>query len=132
VVLAPVPAWDQAAADRISLLLAQQFLLDVRQVIYVAQDLEADSRLLGPEVLDGADPVIFLQEVWQPPIRGLLHYLAQLKQGVLRDKNLWILLTQAPEEEILGVDGREVEATVWQDRVLGLNHPDILVERIRP
>jgi hypothetical protein len=132
VVLAPVPAWDQAAADRISLLLAQQFLLDVRQVIYVAQDLEADSRLLGPEVLDGADPVIFLQEVWQPPIRGLLYYLAQLKQGVLRDKNLWILLTQAPEEEILGVDGREVEATVWQDRVLGLNHPDILVERIRP
>jgi hypothetical protein len=83
-------------------------------------------------VLNGADPVIFLQEVWQPPIRGLLHYLSQLKQGVLRDKNLWILLTQAPEEDTLGVEGRTVEATVWQDRILGLNHPDMLVERIRP
>jgi hypothetical protein len=132
VVLAPAPAWDEAAVDRVSGLLAQQFLLDVRQVVFVTQDLEADSRLLGPDVLNGADPVIFLQEVWQPPIRGLLHYLSQLKQGVLRDKNLWILLTQAPEEDTLGVEGRKVEATVWQDRILGLNHPDMLVERIRP
>jgi hypothetical protein len=132
VVLAPAPAWDRAAVDRVSHLLARQFLLDVRQVVFVTQDLEADSRLLGPDVLNGADPVIFLQEVWQPPIRGLLHYLSQLKQGVLRDKNLWILLTQAPEEDTLGVEGRKVEATVWQDRILGLNHPDMLVERIRP
>ncbi len=74
----------------------------------------ADSRVLGPEVLDGADPVIFLQEVWQPPIRGLLHYLVQLKQGVLQEKNVWILLTRAPEEDNLGVDDREVEVAVWQ------------------
>ena len=132
VVLAPVPAWDQAAADRISALLARQFLLDVRQVIFVGQDLEADSLLLGPDVLKGADPVIFLQEVWQPPIRGLLHYLVQLKQGVLQDKNLWVLLTRAPEEEALGVADQDVEGIVWQDRILGLGHPDILVERIRP
>ena len=132
VVLAPVPAWDQAAADRISALLARQFLLDVRQVIFVGQDLEADSLLLGPDVLKGADPVIFLQEVWQPPIRGLLHYLVQLKQGVLQDKNLWVLLTRAPEEETLGVADQDVQGIVWQDRILGLGHPDILVERIRP
>jgi len=132
VVLAPAPAWDETAVDRVSDLLSRQFLLDVRQVVYVTQDLETDSRLLGPAVLAGADPVIFLQEVWQPPIRGLLHYLVQLKQGVLRDKNFWILLTQAPEEEILGVADRDVEAVVWQDRVLELKHPDLLVERIRP
>jgi hypothetical protein len=132
VVLAPVPAWDQAAADRISALLARQFMLDVRQVIFVGQDREADSLLLGPDVLKGADPVIFLQEVWQPPIRGLLHYLVQLKQGVLQDKNLWVLLTRAPEEETLGVADQDVEGIVWQDRILGLGHPDILVERIRP
>lgn len=132
VVLAPAPAWDEAAVHRVADLLSQQFLLDVRQVVYVTQDLEVDSRLLGPAVLAGADPVIFLQEVWQPPIRGLLHYLVQLKQGVLRDKNFWILLTQAPEEERLGVADRDVEAAVWQDRILGLKHPDILVERIRP
>ncbi len=131
-VLAPAPAWNQASADRISQLLARQFLLDVRQVIFVEQDMAADSRVLGPEVLDGADPVIFLQEVWQPPIRGLLHYLVQLKQGVLQEKNVWILLTRAPEEDNLGVDDREVEVAVWQNRILELNHPDILVERIRP
>ncbi|MCF8089819.1 MAG: DUF2868 domain-containing protein [Desulfotignum sp.] len=132
VVLAPGPAWDQTATDRVSDLLARQFFLDVRQVIYVDQDVDADALVLGPEVLDGADPVIFLQEVWQPPIRGILHYLVQLKQGVLQDKNLWVLLTQAPEEDSLGVADRDVDATVWQDCILTLGHPDMLVERIRP
>jgi hypothetical protein len=132
VVLAPVSAWDQAAVHRVCEQLSRQFLLDVRQVIFVEQDLATDSRLLGPDVLNGADPVIFLQEVWQPPIRGILHYLVQLKQGVLRDKNLWVLLTRAPEEEILGVVDRDVDAVVWQDRILKLGHPDMLVERIRP
>jgi hypothetical protein len=132
VVLAPGPAWDQAATDRVSHLLARQFFLDVRQVIPIDQDLDADALVLGPDVLDGADPVIFLQEVWQPPIRGILHYLVQLKQGVLQDKNLWVLLTQAPEEENLGVADRDVDAGVWQDCILRLGHPDMLVERIRP
>lgn len=132
VVLAPGPAWDQAATDRVSDLLARQFFLDVRQVIYVDQDVDADALVLGPDVLDGADPVIFLQEVWQPPIRGILHYLVQLKQGVLQDKNLWVLLTQAPEEDSLGVADRDVDAKVWQDCILTLGHPDMLVERIRP
>jgi hypothetical protein len=132
VVLAPAPAWGQAATHRVCDLLSRQFLLDVRQVIFVEQDLATDSPLLGPDVLNGADPVIFLQEVWQPPIRGILHYLVQLKQGVLRDKNLWVLLTRAPEEENLGVADRDVNAEVWQDRILKLGHPDMLVERIRP
>ena len=132
VVLAPVTVWNEAAVDRVSELLSRQFLLDVRQVIFVAQDLETDSRLLNPDVLNGADPVIFLQEVWQPPIRGLIHYLVQLKQGALRDRNLWVLLTRAPEEDSLGVPDRDVDALVWQDRILGLGHPDVLVERIRP
>jgi hypothetical protein len=132
VVLAPASVWDRTAADRIRVLLARQFHLDVRQVIPVGLDLDADTLLLGPDVLDGADPVIFLQEVWQPPIRGTLHYLGQLKQGVLQHKNLWVLLTMAPEEENLGVPDREVDAAVWQDRILGLGLPDLLVERIRP
>jgi hypothetical protein len=132
VVLAPGPAWDQAATARVADLLARQFFLDVRQVIPIDQDLDADALVLGPDVLDGADPVIFLQEVWQPPIRGILHYLVQLKQGVLQDKNLWVLLTQAPEEENLGVADRDVDAKVWQDCILKLGHPDMLVERIRP
>jgi hypothetical protein len=132
VVLAPASVWDRAAMDRIQVLLARQFLLDVRQVIPVGLNLDADALLLGPDVLNDADPVIFLQEAWQPPIRGILHYLGQLKQGVLQDKNLWVLLTRAPEEENLGVPDREVDAAVWQDRILGLGLPDILVERIRP
>jgi hypothetical protein len=132
VVLAPGPAWDQAATARVANLLAQQFFLDVRQVIPIDQDLDADALVLGPDVLDGADPIIFLQEVWQPPIRGILYYLVQLKQGVLQDKNLWVLLTQAPEEENLGVADRDVDAKVWQDCILKLEHPDMLVERIRP
>jgi hypothetical protein len=43
-----------------------------------------------------------------------------------------VLLTRAPEEENLGVADRDLDAGVWQDRILGLGHPDMLVERIRP
>jgi hypothetical protein len=132
VVLAPASVWDRNAVDRIRPLLGRQFLLDVKQVVSIALDPDADSLLLGPSVLDGADPVVLLQEVWQPPIRGLLHYLVQLKQGVLRDKNLWVLLIQAPDEENLGVADTDRDARVWQETVSRLGHPDIQVERIRP
>jgi hypothetical protein len=132
VVLAPASIWDKEALDPILLLLRRQFLLDVHTVIPIALDPDTDHRLLTPEILDGADPVILLQEVWQPPIRGLLHYLVQLKQGVLKDKNLWVLLTRAPEEKNPGVADKDIDFTVWQTSVAKLGYPDILVERIRP
>ncbi|MCA1787600.1 MAG: DUF2868 domain-containing protein, partial [Desulfobacteraceae bacterium] len=132
VVLAPASIWDKDALDRIILLLHRQFLLDVHTVIPIDLNPDTDPGLLTPEILDGADPVILLQEVWQPPIRGLLHYLVQLKQGVLNDKNLWVLLTRAPEEENPGVPDADMDFTVWQTSVGKLGYPDILVERIRP
>lgn len=132
VVLAPASIWDKDALDRILQLLRRQFLLDVHTVIPIALDPDTDPGLLTPAILDGADPVVLLQEVWQPPIRGLLHYLVQLKQGVLHDKNLWVLLTRAPEEENPGVADGDMDFTVWQTSVGKLGYPDILVERIRP
>mgnify|MGYP006281695473 CR=1 FL=1 len=131
-VLVPASIWDDNARDRIRLLIRQQFLLDVQAVIPVDLDPETDAALLQQKIPAGADPIIFLQEVWQPPIRGLLHYLVQLKQGVLADKNLWVLLTQAPEDKHLAVPVDDADFSVWQTSITRLGRPDILVERIRP
>lgn len=131
-VLVPASVWDENGQARIRLLIRQQFLLDVQAVIPIDLDTETDADLLQQKIPAGADPVIFLQEVWQPPIRGLLHYLVQLKQGVLADKNLWVLLTQAPEDKHLAVSADDADFRVWQASISRLARPDILVERIRP
>jgi len=131
-VLVPASIWDDNARDRIRLLIRQQFLLDVQAVIPVDLDPETDAAVLQQKIPAGADPIIFLQEVWQPPIRGLLHYLVQLKQGVLADKNLWVLLTQAPEDKHLAVPVDDADFSVWQTSITRLGRPDMLVERIRP
>jgi len=130
-VLVPASIWDETYQDRIRVLVRQQFLLDVLQVIPIDMDLETDADLLKQLVPGEADPVILLQEVWQPPIRGLLHYLVQLKQGVLADKNLWVLLTRTPDGEDLSVAADDTDFTVWQTCIARLGRPDILVERIR-
>ncbi|MFO7912414.1 MAG: DUF2868 domain-containing protein [Desulfotignum sp.] len=131
-VLVPASIWDENARDRIRVLIRQQFLLDVQTVIPVDLDPETDTAVLQEKIPAGADPIIFLQEVWQPPIRGLLHYLVQLKQGVLADKNLWVLLTQAPEDKHLAVSVDDADFAVWQTSITRLGRPDMLVERIRP
>jgi len=131
-VLVPASIWDAGDQDRIRALVRQQFLLDVVAVIAIDMDIETDADLLEKHIPGNADPVILLQEVWQPPIRGLLHYLIQLKQGVLADKNLWVLLTRTPDDEILAVAADDTDFTVWQTCITRLGRPDILVERIRP
>lgn len=131
-VLVPASIWNETDQARIQELIRQQFLLDVLQVIPIDMDLETDADLLEKRIPPSADPVIFLQEVWQPPIRGLLHYLVQLKQGVLADKNLWVLLTRTPDDEDLAVAADDTDFTVWQTCIARLGRPDILVERIRP
>ncbi len=132
VVLVLASIWDETDQARIQELIRQQFLLDVLQVIPIDMDLETDTDLLEKRIPRDADPVILLQEVWQPPIRGLLYYLVQLKQGVLADKNLWVLLTRTPDDEDLAVAADDTDFTVWQTCIARLGRPDILVERIRP
>lgn len=130
VLLAPASVFGEA--EEFLPLIREQFLLEIDRVIPVTLDPATDTDLLAALKTAPSDLVILLQEVWQPPIRGLLHYLVQLKQGVLAEKTLWVLLTQTPGEAALAVEEDDTDFQVWQQTVFRLEEPDLLVERIRP
>ncbi len=108
----------------------QQLFFDVRLTLPIFFDYPEDKLLLVPLAKDSDDQVIVLQEVWQPPIRGLLYYFVQLKTKVFRDRPLWILLIQTPGEENQVVDGEDVNFKVWKKAIRELGNPDIILERV--
>ncbi|MBU0970367.1 MAG: DUF2868 domain-containing protein [Proteobacteria bacterium] len=107
----------------------RQLCIGVTAVIPVSFDYIQDKELLASLTQALPDQVIVLQEVWQPPIRGLLYYFVQLKQ-VFADRPLWILLTQTPGEKTFVVDSEDVNFQVWKRAIHQLGNPDILLERV--
>jgi len=76
-----------------------------------------------------ADQVILVQEVWQPPIRGLLLYIKQIREIIPENKPFLILLTRDAGEENLAVDDTDINLKVWKKAVYKLELPDINVNR---
>ena len=120
-ILVPHGVWDETDYPRLEATIEKQFLLSAR-VASVTLGQTPDVQL--PE----NGPVIFLQEVWQPPIRGLLHDFVCLEQALNRP--LWILLTQSPGEANLRVDPNDINARVWEAKVLALGRRNIRVVRM--
>ncbi|MFH2059189.1 MAG: DUF2868 domain-containing protein [Pseudomonadota bacterium] len=84
--------------------------------------------------LDGIDPVILVYEVWQPPIRGLLHAIVQIRQQLPRSTSLWVLLTNDAGLEDLSLSNlfltdQDEQFEVWQMAVRKLDDPMIIVKR---
>ena len=108
----------------------QNLFLDVRSTIPLSFDYSEDKDLLVSLAAASSDQIVLLQEVWQPPIRGLLHYFVQLKTEIFKDRPLWILLTQTPGEKNWVVDGEDINFKVWKRAIRQLDNPDILLERV--
>ncbi|MDD9302958.1 MAG: DUF2868 domain-containing protein [Desulfobacter sp.] len=110
--------------------LEAQLGVNVTQSCSLSLDLEKDLSLLEPLVPShGKAPVIMLQEVWQPPIRGVLHYIVQIRQSLFPDRPFWIFLTQTPGADSPGVDNEDINYQVWKTAVAQMNDPDIILER---
>lgn len=129
VLASPAVATDRVLAE-VTRSLGRQLYFQVGKTALISFDLAQDLARLISLAQDPLDQIIVLQEVWQPPIRGLLHYYVQLKTQVFREQTLWIFLIQAPEEQELSVDKQEIDFKVWKNAVQGLGHPEILVERL--
>ena len=69
-----------------------------------------------------------LQEVWQPPIRGLLYYFVQIRQ-IFPDSPLWIVMIQTMGQGDRDVDPSDVNFQVWKSAVNQLNDPLVAIER---
>jgi hypothetical protein len=106
--LIPEAVYGEKQLGAVSGFIRQNLFMDVRATICLSFDYSTDKARLGSLAASSTGPVILLQEVWQPPIRGLVHYFVQLKTEIFTDRPLWILLTQAPGEDPWVVDGEEI------------------------
>ncbi|MFH2090780.1 MAG: DUF2868 domain-containing protein [Pseudomonadota bacterium] len=84
--------------------------------------------------LEEIDPVIFVYEAWQPPIRGVLHDLVQIRQQLPASTSLWVLLTNDTgqaglKESGLSLTDQDEQFKIWQAGVRKLNDPMIIVKR---
>jgi len=109
--------------------LEQQFGIHVAATVGIHFDFDADQDQIAAQVKDlGRGPLIVLQEVWQPPIRGLLYYFVQIRQ-IFSDSPLWIVMIQTMDQGEKNVAPSDVNFQVWKSAVNQLNDPQILIER---
>jgi len=128
--LAPGSVYGADSFEAVTGFIRRHLFFEVTSTIPVVLDYEQDKEQLNALAEDCTDPVIVLQEVWQPPIRGLLHYFVQLKTRVFTDRPVWILLTQTPGDENRVVDSEDINFKVWKRAVHQLGNPDIILERV--
>ena len=109
--------------------LAQQFGIHVAATVGIHFDLDEDQGLIADQVNNlGKGPLVVLQEVWQPPIRGLLYYFVQIREA-FPDSPLWIVMIQTMDHKELDVASSDVNFQVWKSAVNQLNDPLMLIER---
>ncbi len=109
--------------------LEQQFGIQVAEIAGIHFDFDKDQDQIEPHIKAlGQGPLIVLQEVWQPPIRGLLYYFVQLREA-FPDSPLWIVMIQTMEQGEKDVASSDVNFQVWKSAVNQLNDPLMVIER---
>jgi hypothetical protein len=129
-VLAPGSVYPTGKLGGVAGFIKEQLFLDIGSSLFLSFDYGEDEEQLLALAPGTEENILLLQEVWQPPIRGLLHYFVQLKTQAFKDRALLILLTQTPGEETQVVDREDINFRVWEKAILQLGHPDIMLERV--
>jgi hypothetical protein len=127
--LASTTAYNEDVIKTIIHKIKEQMFFDVGHRAGIQFDFENDTEALNLLSKDNLDPIILLHEVWQPPIRGLLYYIQQIRSSMPDNKTMWILLTQDSGQENLCVDDSDINFEVWKNAVVKLKQPGILIKR---
>jgi len=101
----------------------------VKNTVGIGFAFDDDADLIRRMNQGDVDQMILVQEVWQPPIRGLLHYIAQIKALMPEDRPLWVLLTQDAGQADLSVDKTDMNYDIWKKAIVKLGNPNIIVKR---
>lgn len=128
--LVPRSVYGDEAIEMVRQGVRQRLLADVRKTLEVSLDPDGDAEGIRNAIDEETGLAILLYEAWQPPIRGLLHYITQVKATVPRGAHLWVLLTAHAGEESLIVDDDDLNLGVWRRAVSGLRDPEIVVKRL--
>ena len=128
-ILASKKVYSEEAIQKVIQNIEQHLFFDVKEMIGINFDYKDDADAVSQIQASDADQVILVHEVWQPPIRGLLHYITQIKAAMPEDKPLYILLTRNAGLEDLEVANNDINYDVWKKAVFKLNNPGIVVKR---
>jgi hypothetical protein len=128
-ILASKRIYSEETIKRVIQGIELQLFFNVKEMIGISFDYEDDTDALCQISLSDADQVILLHEVWQPPIRGLLHYITRIKAAMPEGRSLWILLTRDAGQKDLAVDRNDINYDVWKKAIFKLENPDIAVKR---
>ena len=128
-VLGSARGFEENDMEQVRSGLEQQFGLHVAAVVGIHFDFDEDQDRIKAKIKDlGPGPLIVLQEVWQPPIRGLLYYFVQIREH-FSDFPLWIVMIRTMEQNEKDVVSSDVNFQVWKSAVNQLNDPLIVIER---
>lgn len=128
-VLASKKIYTDAVFEKIIPRIQAHLFSHVKEIIGIDYDYENDSAAIQRIKTGHAHQVILLHEVWQPPIRGLLHYITQIKSAMPQDMCLCILLTRDPGQEDLAVSDTDMDFKIWKTAIARLGDPDIMAKR---
>ncbi len=126
-VLAPQGVYSDEAGQKINHHIRTRLFFDVKEMIKVALDPKKDADILSRIKNHGADQVVLVHEAWQPPIRGLLYYIRELKSVMPKEMMLWILLTREAGQKTLCMDETDINFEIWKKSVFNLGDPGIKV-----
>ncbi len=128
-ILASKTAYTDAAIEKVVRQVKEFLFFDVNESIGIQFDFDTDTQAVRQIKTGNADQVILVHEVWQPPIRGLLYYIQQIRSALPENKTLWILLTQDTGQEDLCVDDTDINFEIWKKAVFKLEDPGIMLKR---
>ena len=129
VILASKGIFSEETIQKLIQGIEQHLFLDVKETIGISFDYEDDIDAVRRINFSDADQVILVHEVWQPPIRGLLHYITRIKAAMPEGKPLLILLTRDAGQENLAVGRNDINYDVWKKAIFKLENSGIVVKR---
>jgi len=128
-VLGSARGFEENNMEQIRTGLEQQFGIHVAANVGIHFDFDEDREQIAAQVKNlDQGALIVLQEVWQPPIRGLLYYFVQIRE-CFPNFPLWIVMIQTMDQEEKDVAPSDVNFQVWKSAVNQLNDPLMVIER---
>ncbi len=116
--------WAQKAEEKLR--------IPMEETMFLSMDPTEDKARIAPLLQDQNLEILILQEVWQPPIRGLLYYYTQLADKFCNDNYLWILLISRMDNGETSSNHKEqiMDEKIWRMAIQKLNQPRIMVDTL--
>lgn len=130
VVCLPFQIFSPEDVEKIKHKFEGRFGHHIETVVDIRSNASTDTDGVLEAVEKKADLAVFIQEVWQPPIRGILHYFKQMRTVIPGRIPIMILLVRDAGNKDLCVPGDDPDFKIWKKAVYTLEEPTIQVVRL--